>query len=248
MSSLQDDTTSIKSMMTEMHNAFRGQSSSAPSSSVTSTFAITDTLANIKGRMLPTLPLKNHLLILRERLILTYKKSLKNQSNQQMQIGKGIGTDDQIEDYRKPVKASSIVRPGPDEPSALPATEQAPSQTSRRKQKHMKLKTKTRIPGFECNRTFPENVPFVNNMVIEEPEYGIFFTNEFGDQAFQRWSDIVKVGMEALVSYLAAASMVKSLENARFSMKLRKLIAEHTDQEKLKSKKVKLEALGYKMD
>ncbi|GJX62070.1 hypothetical protein Tco_0294970 [Tanacetum coccineum] len=78
--------------------------------------------------------------------------------------------------------------------------------------------------------------------------YGIFFTDEFGDQAFQRWSDIDKVGMEALVSYLVAASMVKSTENARFSMKLRKLIAEHPDQEKLKSKKVKLEALGYKMD
>ncbi|GJW91642.1 hypothetical protein Tco_0169195 [Tanacetum coccineum] len=85
-------------------------------------------------------------------------------------------------------------------------------------------------------------------MVIEEPKYGIFFTNEFGDQAFQRWSDINKVGMEALVSYLAAASMVQSPENARFNMKLKKLIAEHPDQENLKSKKVKLEALGYEMD
>nr|GEU39223.1 hypothetical protein [Tanacetum cinerariifolium] len=93
-----------------------------------------------------------------------------------------------------------------------------------------------------------ENVSFINNMVIEEPEYGIFFTNEFGDQAFQRWSDIDKVGMEALVSYLVAAFMVKSPENARFSMKLRKLIAEHPDQKKLKSKKVKLEALGYKIE
>nr|GEV39590.1 hypothetical protein [Tanacetum cinerariifolium] len=80
-------------------------------------------------------------------------------------------------------------------------------------------------------------------MVIEEHEYGIFFTDEFGDQAFQRWSDINKVRMEALVSYLVVASMVKSPENERFSMKLRKLIAKHPDQEKLKSKKVKL----YKM-
>ncbi|GJX48475.1 hypothetical protein Tco_0273665 [Tanacetum coccineum] len=53
--------------------------------------------------------------------------------------------------------------------------------------------------------------------------------------------------MEALVSYLVAASMVQSPKNARFSMKLKKLIAEHPDQEKLKSKKVKLEALGYEM-
>ncbi|GJX43822.1 hypothetical protein Tco_0260498 [Tanacetum coccineum] len=134
--------------------------------------------------------------------------------------------------------------------SALPAPapEQASSRSSGRKRKHMELEPETRIPGLECNRALPENVPFVNNMVIEEPEYGIFFTDEFGDQAFQRWSDIDKVGMEALVSYLVAASMVKSTENARFSMKLRKLIAEHPDQEKLKSKKVKLEALGYKMD
>nr|GFA01549.1 hypothetical protein [Tanacetum cinerariifolium]GFA39542.1 hypothetical protein [Tanacetum cinerariifolium] len=95
---------------------------------------------------------------------------------------------------------------------------------SRRKQKHMELKPETRIPGLEYNRTLPQNVLFVNNTVIEEPEYEIFFTDEF------------------------AASMVKSPENERFSMKLRKLIAEHLDQEKFKSKKVKLEALGYNMD
>ncbi|GKE75396.1 hypothetical protein Tco_1537437, partial [Tanacetum coccineum] len=85
-------------------------------------------------------------------------------------------------------------------------------------------------------------------MVIEEPLYEIFFTDEFSDQAFQRWSDINKVGMEALVSYLVAASMVKSPKNARFNMKLKKLIAEHPDQEKLKSKKVRLEAFGYEMN
>ncbi|GKB93430.1 hypothetical protein Tco_0979567 [Tanacetum coccineum] len=84
--------------------------------------------------------------------------------------------------------------------SALPAPapEQASSRSSGRKRKHMELEPETRIPGLECNRALPENVPFVNNMVIEEPEYGIFFTDEFGDQAFQRWSDIDKVGMEAL--------------------------------------------------
>ncbi|GJV31335.1 hypothetical protein Tco_1391735 [Tanacetum coccineum] len=134
--------------------------------------------------------------------------------------------------------------------SALPAPapEQASSRSLGRTQKHMELEPETIIPGLEYNQALLENVPFVNNMVIEEPEYGIFFTNEFGDQSFKRWSDIDKVGMEALVSYLVAASMVMSTENARFSMKLRKLIAEHPNQEKLKSKKVKLEALGYKMD
>nr|GEW17184.1 hypothetical protein [Tanacetum cinerariifolium] len=135
-------------------------------------------------------------------------------------------------------------------PSALPAPipEQASSKSSRRKRKHMELEQEIKIHGLEYNRTLPENIPFVNNMVIEEPEYGIFFTDEFGDQAFQRWSDINKVGMEAIVSYLVATSMVQSPENARFSMKLKKLIIEHPDQEKLKSKKVKLEALRYEMD
>ncbi|GKA24674.1 hypothetical protein Tco_0710707 [Tanacetum coccineum] len=106
---------------------------------------------------------------------------------------------------------------------ALPAPppEQASSRSSGRKWKHIELEPETRIPGLECNQALPENVSFVNNMVIEEPEYGIFFTDEFRGQAFQRWSDIDKVGMEALVSYLVAASMVKSTENERFNMKLR---------------------------
>nr|GEV11750.1 uncharacterized mitochondrial protein AtMg00810-like [Tanacetum cinerariifolium] len=111
---------------------------------------------------------------------------------------------------------------------------------SRRKRKHMELEPKVKILGLECNRAPFKNVLFVNNMVIKEPEYRILFTDEFGGQAFQRWNDIHKVRMEALVSCLVAASMVKSLENARFSMKLRKLIVEHPDQEKLKLKKVNL--------
>nr|GEU57012.1 hypothetical protein [Tanacetum cinerariifolium] len=61
-------------------------------------------------------------------------------------------------------------------------------------------------------RNFDVHKPFLFRAF--EPEYVIFFTDEFGDQAFQRWSDIDKLGMEALVSYLVAASMVKSSENA----------------------------------
>ncbi|GJU76229.1 hypothetical protein Tco_1273299 [Tanacetum coccineum] len=63
-----------------------------------------------------------------------------------------------------------------------------------------------------------------------------------------RWNDIHKVGVDSHVSYLVMASMVKTEENARFSLKLRKLIADHPYQEKLKSKRVKLEALGYQID
>nr|GEX70946.1 copia protein [Tanacetum cinerariifolium] len=134
--------------------------------------------------------------------------------------------------------------------SALPALvpEQASSQTIGRKRKHIELKPEVKVHGLECNRSLLEGVPFVNNMVIEEPEYGIFFMDVFGDQAFQRWNDIHKVGVDSLISYLVMALMVKTKENARFSLKLRKFIADHPDQEKLKSKKVKLEALGYHVD
>nr|GEW08897.1 putative ribonuclease H-like domain-containing protein [Tanacetum cinerariifolium] len=36
----------------------------------------------------------------------------------------------------------------------------------------------------QVSSRLPEGVLFVNNMVIEEPEYGIFFTDVFGDQTF----------------------------------------------------------------
>ncbi|GJR39798.1 hypothetical protein Tco_1215482 [Tanacetum coccineum] len=93
-------------------------------------------------------------------------------------------------------------------PAPVPAPKQATSKSSKKKRKHMELESEIRIPRLECNRALPENVSFVNNMVIEELEYRIFFTDKFCDQSFQRWSDIDKVGMEALVSYLVAASMV----------------------------------------
>nr|GEZ15687.1 retrovirus-related Pol polyprotein from transposon TNT 1-94 [Tanacetum cinerariifolium] len=59
-----------------------------------------------------------------------------------------------------------------------------------RKRKHMELEPEVKVPGLKCNRSLPEGVPFTNNMVIEEPEYETFFTDVFGDQAFQRWNDI----------------------------------------------------------
>nr|GEU73987.1 retrovirus-related Pol polyprotein from transposon TNT 1-94 [Tanacetum cinerariifolium] len=76
----------------------------------------------------------------------------------------------------------------------------------------MELEPKIKIPGLEYNRALPKNVLFVNNMVIEEPKHEIVFTIEYGDQAFQRWSNIDKVGMEALVSYLVVVSMVQYLK------------------------------------
>ncbi|GJU01553.1 putative reverse transcriptase domain-containing protein [Tanacetum coccineum] len=109
-----------------------------------------------------------------------------------------------------------------------PVPEQALSQASGRKRKHMELKLKIKVLGFKCNRSLPEGVPFVKNMVIEELEYEIFFTNVFGDQAFQRWNDIRKVEVDSLMSYLVMTSMIKTPENARFDLKLKKLITDVT--------------------
>nr|GEW12820.1 hypothetical protein [Tanacetum cinerariifolium] len=327
ISSLQVDTSSIKSMMTVMYNAFRGQSSSAPSSSVTLTFSLTDTPTNVEGENAThsaTEEPHSHTERETDANIQGTPEEPKQSTDANIEEGKDIAINDQANDKRKLVKASSIVRLDPDEPvrvefvinektlylteqeiqeywdkeeeikkaelearlnaistevikvvrkqakklgihpkeaittkvafgiselnelreiipkkknimvkdlmdslsrryarlrqihrelgtqSTLPAPEQAPSQTSERKQKHMELEPETRIPGLECNRALPKNGPFIKNMVIEEPEYEIFFTDEFGNQAFQRWSDIDKVVTEALVSYLVVASMVKS--------------------------------------
>nr|GFA59413.1 hypothetical protein [Tanacetum cinerariifolium]GFA89186.1 hypothetical protein [Tanacetum cinerariifolium] len=114
-----------------------------------------------------------------------------------------------------------VIKKNPEElgiQSALLASflEQVSSQTSGRKRKHMELEPKIKVPRLEY---------------------------VFGDQAFQRWDDIHKVRIDPLVSYLVIALMVKTEENSQFSLKLRKLIADHPDQEKLKSKKVKQEAL-----
>ncbi|GJW37785.1 hypothetical protein Tco_0060705 [Tanacetum coccineum] len=132
--------------------------------------------------------------------------------------------------------------------SALLAPVQAQSQSSRRKRKHIELDPKIRVLGLECNRSLPKGVPFLNNMVFEEPKYRIFFINVFSDEAFQRMSDINKVEVDALLTYLVIASNITSPKNTRFYLKLRKLVEEHLDQEKLQSKKVKLESVGYMLD
>ncbi|GKA06841.1 hypothetical protein Tco_0686065 [Tanacetum coccineum] len=112
----------------------------------------------------------------------------------------------------------------------------------------MELEPEIRIPGLECNRSLLEGVPFVNNMVIEEPEYVMFFIDVFGDEAFERLNEIHKVDIETLLTYLVMASNITTPENQRFCLKLRKLIGSHPNQDKLKSKKVKLESVGYKLD
>ncbi|GJY94593.1 hypothetical protein Tco_0510954 [Tanacetum coccineum] len=94
-------------------------------------------------------------------------------------------------------------------------------------------------------KSLPKGIPFVNNKVIETPEHRIFFTDALDEQAFQRVSDIHKVEVETLLGYLVMAGNVNTPENQRFCVLLRQMIDAHPDREKLKSKKVKLEAIGY---
>ncbi|GKA69399.1 hypothetical protein Tco_0775463 [Tanacetum coccineum] len=76
-------------------------------------------------------------------------------------------------------------------------------------------------------------------MVIEQPEDGIFFIDAFGIQAFQRVSDIDKVETETLMGYMVMAGNVWTPENQRFCVRMRKMISECPDKDKLQSKRVK---------
>ncbi|GJY55729.1 hypothetical protein Tco_0454844 [Tanacetum coccineum] len=61
-------------------------------------------------------------------------------------------------------------------------------------------------------------------------------------------SDIHKVDVETLLTYLVMASNISTLANQRFCETLRSLIDSHSDKEKLKSKKVKLEGVGNSLN
>ncbi|GKD28238.1 hypothetical protein Tco_1239016 [Tanacetum coccineum] len=97
---------------------------------------------------------------------------------------------------------------------------------------------------FPC---LPEGIPFANNQVIEHPEQRIFFIDVFSDEAFQRMSDIQKVDVDTLLSYLVMASNINTLANQRFCTVMRSMIESHPDKKKLKSKRVKLESIRYSL-
>ncbi|GJX54415.1 hypothetical protein Tco_0282784 [Tanacetum coccineum] len=81
--------------------------------------------------------------------------------------------------------------------------------------------------------------------VIEKPTHGLFFMDAFGDEAFQRVSDIHKVEAETLLGYKLMASNVKTTKNKRFMVLMSRIIDEHPDKHKILNKRVKLESLGY---
>ena len=88
----------------------------------------------------------------------------------------------------------------------------------------------------------------MNNKVIEAPERGLRFTDEYGNPAFQRLFDIDKVGIQATVLYLMLASPVKCAKNMRFCLDMKAKIEEHPGKHLLRSKKTKLEALYYQLN
>ncbi|GKA51729.1 hypothetical protein Tco_0744925 [Tanacetum coccineum] len=119
MSSLKEDTLSIKSIMTKMYQAFKGQSSSAPSSSVTSTLALTHIPINIEGEDKPNTTTEDPSSLIERETDANKKEKPeepKHSTNANIKFieGKGIANDEQVEDQRKLDKASSIVLPDPD--------------------------------------------------------------------------------------------------------------------------------------
>ncbi|GJZ40225.1 hypothetical protein Tco_0586788 [Tanacetum coccineum] len=149
------------------------------------------------------------------------------QVTQRTAKGKRIATNDSEEPTKKLVPASRRVRQDPDEPIRIPYEIHRniynltndeiqeylnKEEEIKKKAKEAKLLAMTKL---ECNRSLPENVPFVNNMVIEEPEYRMFFINVFDVEAFQRMNDMHKVDIETLLSYLVIASNITTPENTQ---------------------------------
>ncbi|GJV27108.1 hypothetical protein Tco_1383556, partial [Tanacetum coccineum] len=137
---MKKDTSKIKSMMTEMYAAFQGHPSSAPSGSVTPTLALTDIQANVEGENANTTATEEPLSYTEGEtkeprleilislipstvipptqakpinLIIIHPES--SQATPKINKRKGIATESDDDPSKKLVKASSIVRPDPDE-------------------------------------------------------------------------------------------------------------------------------------
>nr|GEU52309.1 reverse transcriptase domain-containing protein [Tanacetum cinerariifolium] len=185
--------------------------------------------------------------------------------------GKGIVTNEQHESQpKKPMPALTIVKKKDEQAKLLEMTKTEIIKVVHEEAKKARIDPKIVLSAkgdelgpiiqkkkninvkdlmISLGKSLPEGVLFVNNMVIEEPEYGLFFIDYFGDQAFQRISNIIKREVDTLLTYLLMASNITTPENQIFCMKLREMIAKNLDKEKLKLKKVKLEVVGipYKL-
>nr|GEW26957.1 hypothetical protein [Tanacetum cinerariifolium] len=81
-----------------------------------------------------------------------------------------------------------------------------------------------------------------------EPEFGLFFIDEFNDPAFQRVGDIYKFEINSLFGYKMMALQDKSATNPKFLKLTDAIIAERPNKHTLTSKKAKLELMGFKED
>jgi hypothetical protein len=134
-------------------------------------------------------------------------------------------------------------------PSLLPASTTQPApKVSKRKRKQIEMEPKIKVPGLDCDSSLPEGITFMNNVVFEVLERGLCFTDEYGNPAFQRWSDIDKARIKAMLVYLMLASPVNCAENMRFCIDLKAKIEDHPEKHLLKSKRTKLEGLGVHLN
>ena len=83
-------------------------------------------------------------------------------------------------------------------------------QTSGKKRKAVELEPEQYISTLHCNCEPLAGVKFANNKVIKEPEYGIFFLDEFTSPAFQRVSEMHMVETPTLLAYKLMARHYKS--------------------------------------
>ncbi|GJY59308.1 hypothetical protein Tco_0459200, partial [Tanacetum coccineum] len=121
------DTSEIKSMITEIYHAFKGQSSSAPSSSVTPTLALTNILVNVKGKNAtntateePPSHIEGEIEVPKMAILIHQSNLLNSQEAPKIYKGKVIATESKEDPSKKPVPASTIARPDPDEEVKVP--------------------------------------------------------------------------------------------------------------------------------
>ncbi|GJY05407.1 hypothetical protein Tco_0371347 [Tanacetum coccineum] len=156
--------------------------------------------------------------------------------------GKGIARDTN-ESPRNLVKASFEVCSDPDAPKAtkeaklleMNKSELIKVVNEEAAKAGVNPKILTRIPGLECNRSLPEGTPFINNLEIKQPENGMFFKDVFGDEAFQRISDIRKADVETLLTYLVMASNISTPANQRLNHSVRRFSVNDVPELKKKS-------------
>nr|GEU66525.1 hypothetical protein [Tanacetum cinerariifolium] len=106
---------------------------------------------------------------------------------------------------------------------SLPLPEQDPS-VPKRKRKAIELEPETYIFGLYYRKELPKGAK---------------------EEAFQRVDDVHKVETETLLGYKVMSFNVKTDASQRVRMLMSEMINKRPNKEKIMSKRVKLESLGY---